>query len=587
MAPESPPTGERGPQLNSKGREPNPTDFLSTPVGRNNRLPVDPTSEVPKSFIPGWLVAIATVGAVVTGGISLYTLLQFNPLSDNRPTVGTDSKTRTTQMYTVSALGRLEPEGEIVQLTAPMSFEGERLEKLLVEEGDRVRKNQAIAIMDSRNRLTAALDIAKQQVQIAQAQLGQVRAGAKAGDIAAQEAAIARLNAQLPTEIAAQQATISRLEAQLQGDLSAQQATISRLEAQLQEDRVAQNAQIARLEAQFQGDVTAARATLDRLRAELQGRIAAQTTTVARLEAQLRNASAEYQRYQNLYREGVVSESLFDSKRLDLETSLQEVKEAYAILDEIRATGDKQLEEASANLQRLEVTGRKQIEEAKAALARIEATGREQLNEARAILEQIRSTGREQIAESRVNLDRIVVTREQDKKQAESTLESIAEVRTVDVQAAQAEVDRAIAGVKEAQARLDEAYVRSPIDGRVMTIHTRPGETVGDLGIVELGRTDRMYAVAEVYETDIKNVRVGQRATISSDAFEGELQGTVETVGLKIGKKDILDTDPAADVDVRVIEVKIRLDPEHSDRVASLTNLQVSVEIATLAPQEN
>jgi HlyD family secretion protein len=64
-----------------------------------------------------------------------------------------------------------------------------------------------------------------------------------------------------------------------------------------------------------------------------------------------------------------------------------------------------------------------------------------------------------------------------------------------------------------------------------------------------------MYAVAEVYETDIAKVRNGQRATVTSAVFAGTLQGTVAQISKQIGKKDVLNTDPAADTDARAIEV--------------------------------
>ncbi|MEP0771312.1 HlyD family secretion protein, partial [Trichocoleus sp. ST-U1] len=75
--------------------------------------------------------------------------------------------------------------------------------------------------------------------------------------------------------------------------------------------------------------------------------------------------------------------------------------------------------------------------------------------------------------------------------------------------------------------------------------------------------------------------RLGQQATINSEgnAFADELKGTVNQIGLQIGKKDILNTDPAADVDARVVEVKIRLNAESSRRVAGLTNSKVTVKI--------
>jgi hypothetical protein len=55
------------------------------------------------------------------------------------------------------------------------------------------------------------------------------------------------------------------------------------------------------------------------------------------------------------------------------------------------------------------------------------------------------------------------------------------------------------------------------------------------------------------------------------------MTGIVAQIGQKIDKNDVLNTDPAADTDARVVEVKIRLDD--SKRVEGLTNLQVKVEI--------
>ncbi len=133
------------------------------------------------------------------------------------------------------------------------------------------------------------------------------------------------------------------------------------------------------------------------------------------------------------------------------------------------------------------------------------------------------------------------------------------------------------AELQRAQVELDQATVRAPMSGQVLDIHARAGEKVGPDGIAEIAKTDQMYAIAEVYETDIGRVHVGERATITSPAFAEPLQGTVERIGLKIGKLDVLDTDPAAKTDARVVEVEIRLDD--SQRVASLTNLQVEVAI--------
>ena len=125
------------------------------------------------------------------------------------------------------------------------------------------------------------------------------------------------------------------------------------------------------------------------------------------------------------------------------------------------------------------------------------------------------------------------------------------------------------------------AYVRAPTDGEILKIHTRAGEKIGSAGIAEMGRTEQMIAIAEVLEEDIGKIRLGQKAAIRSEnlAFAGELRGTVIDVGRQIGKQDALDSDPAADVDARVVEIKVGLTPEASQRVSGLTYAKVIVKI--------
>jgi len=140
-------------------------------------------------------------------------------------------------------------------------------------------------------------------------------------------------------------------------------------------------------------------------------------------------------------------------------------------------------------------------------------------------------------------------------------------------------LDLARADLRRAQAELERTHVRAPFDGQVLEVHARDGERVNGEGIVELGRTQAMYAVAEVYETDIGRVRMGQHAVVRSPALPRALHGTVDRIGLEIGKLDALGTDPAARTDARVVEVEIRLDEGEGELAAALTHLQVEIEI--------
>ena len=137
-------------------------------------------------------------------------------------------------------------------------------------------------------------------------------------------------------------------------------------------------------------------------------------------------------------------------------------------------------------------------------------------------------------------------------------------------------VQVARAEVSGARAELERTLVRSPVDGVVVKIHARAGERVGQEGILEVGRIDEMVAIAEVYETDITGIRVGQRATVTSPVLPEPLTGQVDWINLKVGKLDVLGSDPAARTDARVVEVEVRLDDGHL--VSGLTNLQVEVE---------
>lgn len=109
---------------------------------------------------------------------------------------------------------------------------------------------------------------------------------------------------------------------------------------------------------------------------------------------------------------------------------------------------------------------------------------------------------------------------------------------------------------------------------------TRPGEVISsDEGIVRIGQTSQMYAVAEVYQSDIGKVKLGQKVGVTSGALAKKLTGTVDSIGLEVERQEVVNTDPTANIDAKVVEVKIKLDPESSEQVAGLTNLLVDVRI--------
>lgn len=144
--------------------------------------------------------------------------------------------------------------------------------------------------------------------------------------------------------------------------------------------------------------------------------------------------------------------------------------------------------------------------------------------------------------------------------------------------AAESAVDVAEAALQRAQAELARTEIRAPSTGRVLEILSWPGETARN-GALEIGNVARMYAVAEVYETDVSRIEIGQPATVSSPALKAPLSGVVEHIRLKVQKQDEIGTDPAARKDARIVEVEVLLDDP--EPVQGLSNLQVTVVIGS------
>jgi HlyD family secretion protein len=160
-------------------------------------------------------------------------------------------------------------------------------------------------------------------------------------------------------------------------------------------------------------------------------------------------------------------------------------------------------------------------------------------------------------------------------RQAKARLGSLAEIRTTDVDAARAAVAAAAAAANRARAEYEPSVIRAPIGGRVLTIHAWPGEEIGPKGVLELAKTDRMYAIAEVAESDLARVKVGDRAIVTGDALAEPLDGVVEHIGWKVAQSQVLATDPAAFVDARTVDVKVRLGD--ATRAERLIHAQVRV----------
>jgi len=123
------------------------------------------------------VIVIASAGACIA-------MRPANPKRGEGPAPSTRSK--------VHAIGRLEPSSTVIRLAGPGVSVGSRIEQLLVNEGESVSPGALIAPPDTFARRESAVAEAETHVDSALARLDQIKAGAKASEIAARNAAISR-----------------------------------------------------------------------------------------------------------------------------------------------------------------------------------------------------------------------------------------------------------------------------------------------------------------------------------------------------------------------------------------------------------
>ena len=128
---------------------------------------------------------------------------------------------------------------------------------------------------------------------------------------------------------------------------------------------------------------------------------------------------------------------------------------------------------------------------------------------------------------------------------------------------ADAEVQAAEGRVRTAQERIGKCAIVSPIDGTVLRVYARRGEsfsTVTPRPLFSLADTSSRHIKAEIDERDVDKVSVGQRVVIQADALDGKrLNGSVARISAMMGRKSISTGDPSDKSDRDILEAVIDL----------------------------
>ena len=130
---------------------------------------------------------------------------------------------------------------------------------------------------------------------------------------------------------------------------------------------------------------------------------------------------------------------------------------------------------------------------------------------------------------------------------------------------------------KNIEIDLFNSKLRSPIDGFILEINTRVGERPKNEGIMDIGSSQNMEALIEVYESDIDRVFISQNVELISEngGFKETLKGKVIRISPQVKQRKVLSTDPTGDADSRIIEVLVKLDKESIDLVQNYAGMKV------------
>ena len=254
-----------------------------------------------------------------------------------------------------------------------------------------------------------------------------------------------------------------------------------------------------------------------------------------------------------------------------------------------------QVEQARANVRRVQAEFEKLLNGAR---PEERAAARASMEEARAAAENARQDyerAQKLFNDGGIVSQSVLDKAERDWKMGQAHFEStrenykliMAPPRDEDVAAARAQVTLARAQLAQAEDNYDNTFVRSPVDGVVVKRYMNPGESISYESlyqpIVSVSDTTHLMVRAEIDETDIGKIKVGQRAALRCDAFRAQtFHGRVVRISGGLGRKKIQTDNPTEKIDTDVLESFIEVDPGSPLRVG----LRVDVYI-TLAQEDD
>jgi ABC exporter DevB family membrane fusion protein len=158
--------------------------------------------------------------------------------------------------------------------------------------------------------------------------------------------------------------------------------------------------------------------------------------------------------------------------------------------------------------------------------------------------------------------------------------------RPEDIQAAAAQVEQAAAALKNAELQLNNTVIKAPISGVVAVKSVDAGESISvGQALVNIANLNDIWVAANIDETNVGKMRVGQNVEFSIDAYPGRtFSGEVSEIGAATGSQfALLPTENTSGNYTKVTQklpIKIKVNPNDSyslkPGMSAIVNVHVS-----------
>ena len=457
-------------------------------------------------------------------------------IQENSPTEAVENNLAPTMSVTVAAVELATVErtfdatGDVVAfdlLPVLPQANGLQIQQVLVEEGDKVNLGQVMAILDD-SVLKSQINQAKSQVESADSQVKQRKAAHSKAKVGVEQAIAAREQAEADRD-------------QIKAAIAQAKAGTDEAIAGLKQTKASRDDAVAALK-QAQASRNDAVAALKQAQASRNEALASVAQTEARLaeaKANEEQTMRDFERYQTLKSEGVISAQELETRSTAVKTATEGVRVAEANINSAKA----RVEITDANLS----SAKAKIDIADANVSSAEAKVD--------IASSNVSSAEARVESAEANVSSVMAQL----RSAEANVSSA----SANVTSAQAEVDSALsnidsaianvnsdkARVEERQTQLAQTLVRAPANGIVAERIARVGDvTSGGKMLFSIIKDNQLELQLKVPETQLAQVKVGKKVQISSDADSRiKMLGTVREIA------------PLVDQESREATVKIDL----------------------------